>query len=677
MASTREAVHYTAIAVTVFLGLILLFAFSSLSGRYYPSINNINQSTVSIGQQAGQQQAAQPALKRTSALGTNVTSKVAIRAQLNITSYGYGQTQMMASNALETNIGSLDSLLGNGYAGPYYSINVTSYNITKTSSSFIAYSNISITILKPSNVTHVVSFIDSIPNTVVATLEPKLTQSNLTSLRLQAIKGGVVNASSQIAFYLGVMPVYSENVIVNGLPAPVSRVVAANTSNATALEAALGAPVWLKGIAMVNATYSSSPIQYVSIGNSITVNEQGYTARLVPKGIIFIRVNASGTTPQLAASALGSSLSRLNATISQFINRNLSLVSTSNYKIKFALTSTGPSFYALESLAVTIPNAANMSSAIAAISNAKNSFVTGIGTGYTSPQASIVQNEITNIIANSTQIAGYLSLQGRQVYLTGVTILPYLIGPLQPEVYLNSTTRPSGISTKSVIYNQSVFLNSTVSATFEYSSPISSSVRLTTTGIASGIPAEANVTILVEGNGTTGQIATNSLIGTLRQLNSTISPFINRNFSLVTIPNYTVTSNSGIYTAYVNVRVLLPNIANMSAVQQVLGILPNATVTGITPTLSQSQLTSLESQALASAIAQARSQISVALGSSGIPQISVSSQSFNVTQIPSTVSTSVSSQPVALPTIGNGINSTQSVVATINVTATVSPAAIR
>ncbi|MDE1869097.1 MAG: SIMPL domain-containing protein [Candidatus Micrarchaeota archaeon] len=674
MVSTKEVVHYSAIAVTVFLGLVLLFAFSSLSGMYFPQGSGANQTVVSVGSTGAAGQQAQARLKTISAFGTNYTSKAATYAQLNITSTGYGRTSFAASNALESHISALDSLLsGNGYAGPVYGINVTSYNITKSGITFKANSSISVTILRPSNVSHIIGFIDAIPNTTVSGISPRLNSSSLTLMRHQAAKAATSNASSQIYFYLGSAPtVYSENVIISGLPSPVGG-AAAGTSNATALDAALNSRIWLKGTATVNATYSAAPVQNAAIGNSIIISRLGGTARLIPNGIAFITINASGTTPQLATASLNSSLEALNDTISGYINGNPSLISTSDYRVKFYQSSTGPQFYALEGIAVTVPNINNVSAVIGSVPNAQNAYITGVGTGYTGPQAALVQQELTNLISNATQTAEYLAGTNK-LYLTSVTVQQ----PSQaPQVYLNSTTRPGSISINSRIYNQTVFSNSVVAATFEYSNPISSSLRLTTTGIASGIPAQADINVHIIGNGTTGQLAANSLLSTLSQFNSSISTFINRNFTLVTVPNYTVTRNNSRYSAYVDVRVLLPNIANASAVQHALGLLPNTTVTGITPELSQSQLSSLEAQALATAIAQARSQISIVLGSSSaIPQISVISQNFTVSHTPAVVSTVVSSQPVVVPTISEGLNESQSVVATINVTATVSPAAI-
>ncbi|MGI0134473.1 MAG: SIMPL domain-containing protein [Candidatus Micrarchaeaceae archaeon] len=146
-----------------------------------------------------------------------------------------------------------------------------------------------------------------------------------------------------------------------------------------------------------------------------------------------------------------------------------------------------------------------------------------------------------------------------------------------------------------------------------------STISVYSTGASYGLPSQALVYLTVNGTGNTTQLATENLSATLLSLNSTLSKFINDNWTLVSTQSYSVYKiyNKSGYEATESVYVTLPNINNSSAFLGATSAIPNVYVTGIQSMLSEWQVSMLRTSALQYAMANATS-IARTLAGSGM-----------------------------------------------------------
>ena len=135
------------------------------------------------------------------------------------------------------------------------------------------------------------------------------------------------------------------------------------------------------------------------------------------------------------------------------------------------------------------------------------------------------------------------------------------------------------------------------------------SIVVSASGSAAAAPQHATLLVFVNGTGATTAIATSNLSQTLNTLNSTISPYIGVNASLINTQSYSLwQSRNGTYVATESVSVSLPNILNVSKILGSLSLVKNVYIQGVGTQFSPQQVNSLTQQALKLAMANATNQ---------------------------------------------------------------------
>jgi uncharacterized protein YggE len=141
-------------------------------------------------------------------------------------------------------------------------------------------------------------------------------------------------------------------------------------------------------------------------------------------------------------------------------------------------------------------------------------------------------------------------------------------------------------------------------------------ITVAASGTASGIPAEVQVSIYANGTGTSSSGAAANLSTTLNVLNSTLMNYVNGNESNISTDSYILTKVNVTHMPYLAVESLhaIVNVQRISALLGALSNISNVYVSGEYTMLSASQSSSLRSDALSSAIANATSQAHAVVG---------------------------------------------------------------
>ncbi|MFI5412305.1 MAG: SIMPL domain-containing protein [Candidatus Micrarchaeales archaeon] len=140
--------------------------------------------------------------------------------------------------------------------------------------------------------------------------------------------------------------------------------------------------------------------------------------------------------------------------------------------------------------------------------------------------------------------------------------------------------------------------------------PNASLITITATGTASTTGGQAVFYLYVNGSGTSAKTAIANLSNTLNNLNNTLAPYINNNFSLISTQYFSANKiyNSTLYSASESITVTIPNAKNATGVLVGLSGIPNVYINNVQATLTDQQTTALRNQALSDAIANATAQ---------------------------------------------------------------------
>ena len=214
-----------------------------------------------------------------------------------------------------------------------------------------------------------------------------------------------------------------------------------------------------------------------------------------------------------------------------------------------------------------------------------------------------------------------------------------------------------------------------------YSQPTGSlsSVSVSASGTAKGIPAEAQVSLFVNATGNSTTAATANLSSRMAAFNRTVYSYVGGNMSLVKTSYYNVgkpyfypypnSTNTVLpYEAQESVTVTLPQISKLNGFLGNITSVPGLEVQGVSAILSDSQVAQLRQQALQSALANATTQAVSILGNSAIINTTISVNSYYAVPYPLYASGS-SSGGVVKPIQGNlYYNGTTSVYESIQAT---------
>ena len=222
-------------------------------------------------------------------------------------------------------------------------------------------------------------------------------------------------------------------------------------------------------IAMVAIVYALAVLQN-GIGTHvkariITVGATGYASAYPGEADIFLLVNGTGASTQVAVQNMSTTMAALNNTLQPYISRNVSNMKTISYAVSKPVNST--LYVASEGLEVTVPGIANATSALLASTSMANVYVSGVQAALTPAQTSVlrveaVQLALQNATAQALAVSKSISLQN--VSISGFYIHPFaeLTG-----AELAAGAAPSSIN--SLFYGGLVGVTVSVSAQFAYS----------------------------------------------------------------------------------------------------------------------------------------------------------------------------------------------------------------
>ena len=195
-------------------------------------------------------------------------------------------------------------------------------------------------------------------------------------------------------------------------------------------------------------TYKITALGYVTPGASgtgalnhgtITVSATGSASTVPSQGQISLWVNGSGATTQAATANLSSTMQLINASVQPYINGNTSMISTQSYNVYKAYNKS--SYVATESIAITVPNAANLGAALSALSAIPNTYVTSAQATLSSSQMTALRNTaLASALANASSQASVLSM-GAPLTAWNITETSYYSYPFP--VFSTAAATPS------------------------------------------------------------------------------------------------------------------------------------------------------------------------------------------------------------------------------------------
>jgi uncharacterized protein YggE len=157
-------------------------------------------------------------------------------------------------------------------------------------------------------------------------------------------------------------------------------------------------------------------------------------------------------------------------------------------------------------------------------------------------------------------------------------------------------------------------------------------ITVTASGIAKAVPDEVQVSMYANGTGASAGSAAANLSSTLTALNSTLTGYVNGNYSNITTESYTLTrinaSMPYVATEYLQVTV---NANRISSLLGELSNMSNVYIDGEYTGISPAQANNLKSEALADAISNATSQARAIAGqNSELTPINITINTYSV-----------------------------------------------
>ncbi|MDE1865901.1 MAG: SIMPL domain-containing protein [Candidatus Micrarchaeota archaeon] len=173
-----------------------------------------------------------------------------------------------------------------------------------------------------------------------------------------------------------------------------------------------------------------------------------------------------------------------------------------------------------------------------------------------------------------------------------------------------------------------------------------SSVSISASGTAKGVPSRADIYLFVNATGNSTAAATANLSSRMAEFNSTVYSYVNGNMSLVKTSYYNVgvpyqviypyknTSSNSPYEAQESITVTLPQIARLNGFLANITSVPGLEVQDVSAILSDSQVAQLRQQALQSALANATTQARSIIGNVKVINTTISVNSYYAVPYP-------------------------------------------
>ncbi|MDE1833101.1 MAG: SIMPL domain-containing protein [Candidatus Micrarchaeota archaeon] len=200
-------------------------------------------------------------------------------------------------------------------------------------------------------------------------------------------------------------------------------------------------------------------------GSVITVGATGVSYDLPSQSTLYLVVNATGNTTAAATANITATLNQLNGTINGYINGNQTYVSTTGYSSYRIYNSSD--YAVFENLAVVIPNIANVSSAIGAISQIPNAYITGVQPMLSDQQITSMRSvALWRALQNATAQAQLLAAPGSVLRQSNITVNTYSVIPYP--AYANSFVSAASKGAQTPYYGGRSKLVESVSVVFTF-----------------------------------------------------------------------------------------------------------------------------------------------------------------------------------------------------------------
>jgi len=165
--------------------------------------------------------------------------------------------------------------------------------------------------------------------------------------------------------------------------------------------------------------------------NYLTISASGTVSNRSTEGIIDAMINGTGRTNEAAVQNISATLLQFNKTIYQYVNGNLSDISTNYFNVYKAYNSSN--YTAMEDIEVTIPSINNVSAALGALSAIPNVYPSAISTQLTNNQISAMRVKALSLaMQNATEqaraVIGNGTITATNISVNNYYFYPYRYG---------------------------------------------------------------------------------------------------------------------------------------------------------------------------------------------------------------------------------------------------------
>ena len=196
--------------------------------------------------------------------------------------------------------------------------------------------------------------------------------------------------------------------------------------------------------------------------SSITVTATGTAEQYPSQGVLYLSINGTGKTQQIATMNLSLGIASVNNSISKYIEGNISNIQTEYYTVSKIRNST--LYQAYEEIKITLPNSNNISAALSQLSNIGNVNVFSASAQLSpSQQNSMEKQALSYALENATQQAEVLANNSTIVIVNITTNQQSRILPFSASAVSNI----AGSNTGSIFYYGNQGLTETITVTFE------------------------------------------------------------------------------------------------------------------------------------------------------------------------------------------------------------------
>lgn len=180
-----------------------------------------------------------------------------------------------------------------------------------------------------------------------------------------------------------------------------------------------------------------------------------------------------------------------------------------------------------------------------------------------------------------------------------------------------------------------------------------STLTISASGSASGIPQQGMITLYVNSTGTTSAIATANLSLTLLQVNTTLLKYTNSSGISTNYYSLWKEPNSSLYVASEYMGAQLQNVSSITPALQALSAYPNVFVSGVSSQFSNAQTAELSNRALQLALSNATAQAEALTGNAVLTVRNITVNTYHPI-FPYTLDASAASSGANLPLFFNG-----------------------